>query len=140
MRISDWSSDVCSSDLSGERSVRVVLQDQRGSFGNLQRIVDALFLAVGNTEENKRRALWMALVMPFHRHDFGRLMLKRVEPMHVAHKDLNGSDKGGHPHGHGKHLARARISAVSQQVPGRSEEHTSELQSLMRISYAVFCL
>src|SRR3546814_7184715 len=25
-------------------------------------------------------------------------------------------------------------------VPGRSEEHTSELQSLMRISYAVFCL
>src|SRR3546814_7868608 len=27
-----------------------------------------------------------------------------------------------------------------QVVPGRSEEHTSELQSLMRISYAVFCL
>src|SRR3546814_4006139 len=26
------------------------------------------------------------------------------------------------------------------QLPGRSEEHTSELQSLMRISYAVFCL
>src|SRR3546814_6531891 len=26
------------------------------------------------------------------------------------------------------------------QAPGRSEEHTSELQSLMRISYAVFCL
>src|SRR3546814_3064305 len=28
----------------------------------------------------------------------------------------------------------------SQQLRGRSEEHTSELQSLMRISYAVFCL
>src|SRR3546814_8043832 len=27
-----------------------------------------------------------------------------------------------------------------RQEPGRSEEHTSELQSLMRISYAVFCL
>src|SRR3546814_3334660 len=27
-----------------------------------------------------------------------------------------------------------------QMTPGRSEEHTSELQSLMRISYAVFCL
>src|SRR3546814_5843876 len=26
------------------------------------------------------------------------------------------------------------------RLPGRSEEHTSELQSLMRISYAVFCL
>src|SRR3546814_1253671 len=122
MRISDWSSDVCSSDLqhrqakrhhdaerpeddadrrlfivgyaiqSGERSVRVVLQDQRGSFGNLQRIVDALLLAVGNTEENQRRALWMALVMPFHRPALGRQILKRVEPMHVATKDLNGSD------------------------------------------------
>src|SRR3546814_5566994 len=32
---------------------------------------------------------------------------------------------------------RAELSAVEH---GRSEEHTSELQSLMRISYAVFCL
>src|SRR3546814_8819020 len=31
-------------------------------------------------------------------------------------------------------------AAPSQVLPGRSEEHTSELQSLMRISYAVFCL
>src|SRR3546814_8382689 len=30
--------------------------------------------------------------------------------------------------------------AASSQFSGRSEEHTSELQSLMRISYAVFCL
>src|SRR3546814_3066371 len=30
--------------------------------------------------------------------------------------------------------------AVSEGVSARSEEHTSELQSLMRISYAVFCL
>src|SRR3546814_3367750 len=33
-----------------------------------------------------------------------------------------------------------RLQGVGEQVPGRSEEHTSELQSLMRISYAVFCL
>src|SRR3546814_9204689 len=33
-----------------------------------------------------------------------------------------------------------RTSASSIAMPGRSEEHTSELQSLMRISYAVFCL
>src|SRR3546814_1114723 len=33
--------------------------------------------------------------------------------------------------------ARAKLSWIS---PVRSEEHTSELQSLMRISYAVFCL
>src|SRR3546814_7204355 len=31
-------------------------------------------------------------------------------------------------------------STYVQESPGRSEEHTSELQSLMRISYAVFCL
>src|SRR3546814_10517806 len=30
--------------------------------------------------------------------------------------------------------------SAHQQMPMRSEEHTSELQSLMRISYAVFCL
>src|SRR3546814_2565667 len=33
-----------------------------------------------------------------------------------------------------------RDQAVVEQVDHRSEEHTSELQSLMRISYAVFCL
>src|SRR3546814_8105004 len=33
-----------------------------------------------------------------------------------------------------------RASAEPREVPARSEEHTSELQSLMRISYAVFCL
>src|SRR3546814_1857157 len=34
---------------------------------------------------------------------------------------------------------RHRLTNI-QLMPGRSEEHTSELQSLMRISYAVFCL
>src|SRR3546814_5148734 len=33
-----------------------------------------------------------------------------------------------------------RLSGSGRYEPGRSEEHTSELQSLMRISYAVFCL
>src|SRR3546814_5337112 len=33
-----------------------------------------------------------------------------------------------------------RLIVVSNCMPGRSEEHTSELQSLMRSSYAVFCL
>src|SRR3546814_9826958 len=37
---------------------------------------------------------------------------------------------------------RAAVAACARRDarPGRSEEHTSELQSLMRISYAVFCL
>src|SRR3546814_9036219 len=36
--------------------------------------------------------------------------------------------------------ARLELSSGSQRTDARSEEHTSELQSLMRISYAVFCL
>src|SRR3546814_4421759 len=36
--------------------------------------------------------------------------------------------------------AGGRISGRVRPTPSRSEEHTSELQSLMRISYAVFCL
>src|SRR3546814_8257043 len=40
---------------------------------------------------------------------------------------------GGRPQG-------ARLPALPRRRLGRSEEHTSELQSLMRISYAVFCL
>src|SRR3546814_8292875 len=38
------------------------------------------------------------------------------------------------------HAQAALLQAVDQGRAGRSEEHTSELQSLMRISYAVFCL
>src|SRR3546814_2493190 len=38
-----------------------------------------------------------------------------------------------------RHLGRA-AHARGRSMAGRSEEHTSELQSLMRISYAVFCL
>src|SRR3546814_10423466 len=37
-------------------------------------------------------------------------------------------------------LERDRVVALYQRIQKRSEEHTSELQSLMRISYAVFCL
>src|SRR3546814_7916099 len=37
-------------------------------------------------------------------------------------------------------LDAGQVSALQQGLRARSEEHTSELQSLMRISYAVFCL
>src|SRR3546814_7985410 len=39
-----------------------------------------------------------------------------------------------------RRLGELRIAARDGERGGRSEEHTSELQSLMRISYAVFCL
>src|SRR3546814_5558800 len=48
----------------------------------------------------------------------------------------SGSHRKGQPAGLGN---QAKIQA-QWLTPNRSEEHTSELQSLMRISYAVFCL
>src|SRR3546814_5393728 len=54
--------------------------------------------------------------------------------------------EGGCPHQHGPARNHGVLPVVlssssnTQSLPGRSEEHTSELQSLMRISYAVFCL
>src|SRR3546814_2882400 len=41
---------------------------------------------------------------------------------------------------HGRHVAVLLAMQASNATPFRSEEHTSDLQSLMRISYAVFCL
>src|SRR3546814_1686859 len=110
MRISDWSSDVCSSDLRdrqelGERADQKRRQ-RRGRL--LHRLCKA--------EHSP---------LPLVRHDLlQRGMLRRLgvgaeeQPDHAAHRKQH--DRG---------LNRER-----------SEEHTSELQSLMRISYAVFCL
>src|SRR3546814_1313323 len=44
------------------------------------------------------------------------------------------------PHNRSCRLSAPRNKGLSCRVQARSEEHTSELQSLMRISYAVFCL
>src|SRR3546814_6559438 len=45
-----------------------------------------------------------------------------------------------HATGHASRLARDTLRDYHKERAIRSEEHTSELQSLMRISYAVFCL
>src|SRR3546814_5442401 len=48
---------------------------------------------------------------------------------------------GGHQFGHlAGQLGDGRAITLAEAIAARSEEHTSELQSLMRISYAVFCL
>src|SRR3546814_7994798 len=98
MRISDWSSDVCSSDL-----VPVGLDALR-------------LLALGHT-----------LVARVGEHIGFFSVHQRAGLRHVI-------DVGRRSH-HCVHQARIGVYADV-----RSEEHTSELQSLMRISYAVFCL
>src|SRR3546814_7583250 len=61
---------------------------------------------------------------------------------HRGARDRHGTDdRAGHP-ALRRHAGRSRAGRSGmrgRQMP-RSEEHTSELQSLMRISYAVFCL
>src|SRR3546814_6141599 len=108
MRISDWSSDVCSSDLD---------VDALGRIGIASALAAAAFLGrAGLVVEQHADARRVA-----------QLLLHAIEMVAV----LDG-DPGG-PGGAGGILLRI----VAHH---RSEEHTSELQSLMRTSYAVFCL
>src|SRR3546814_1916662 len=105
MRISDWSSDVCSSDLRRRQ--------QRGAAEAGHEVVQEIKEKEGGDEEVK---------------PLGHDLQARFRRIDIGHEHQRGIDKGMG--------ARARAGSRS----GRSEEHTSELQSLMRISYAVFCL
>src|SRR3546814_8022149 len=102
MRISDWSSDVCSSDLLAEAFTGGQRRLHRGI--GLDVAADAL----GNRE---------------HRGVVGR----------VGNTETGLNPLGG--------FVEVGVGGPEgRQRDERSEEHTSELQSLMRISYAVFCL
>src|SRR3546814_5473288 len=72
-------------------------------------------------------------------HHFAQLRLERVfqhgvEIMEAARVKYEGGEQNA------RDLCDAAGIAEAEVSPIRSEEHTSELQSLMRISYAVFCL
>src|SRR3546814_8579952 len=97
MRISDWSSDVCSSDLRLEPAAKLIDQREGAEAEQGDVLVDASHLGYRDRAqpEDRREVDEDIERQPEHRH--------------------HGADR-------------------------RSEEHTSELQSLMRISYAVFCL
>src|SRR3546814_8717718 len=90
MRISDWSSDVCSSDLSDEAIREFRQWDDAGIM-----VVQPQAASLGIDLSTSSKMIWYGLI-----------------PSYVDYT----------------------------QCCDRSEEHTSELQSLMRISYAVFCL
>src|SRR3546814_12482132 len=71
---------------------------------------------------------------------FRSLQLQR-RPVHDALKGRFGLLGNAFPNGWRNRRRRAALAGLSLAVfMSRSEEHTSELQSLMRISYAVFCL
>src|SRR3546814_5778809 len=108
MRISDWSSDVCSSDL--------LLQLGLDVLGHRHHLFDALHHA-------SLRLLGS--------HAVTSASGKASSAAFTTGVDLTQSSVS----------ARSFASASrTDGAPARSEEHTSELQSLMRSSYAVFCL
>src|SRR3546814_1542443 len=118
MRISDWSSDVCSSDLSLATGSGATLLRPAGGRGSAACGWWCVREAKGNPadENDHGRSLREGPADARHR---ARVRHHRLR----LHADLRPLPQGGH------HL-----------LGRRSEEHTSELQSLMRISYAVFCL
>src|SRR3546814_5180497 len=65
---------------------------------------------------------------------------RRLQP--AAGSEAGRVAQAGHGHSFGRKAAHVRPPAqpLFRRRPRRSEEHTSELQSLMRTSYAVFCL
>src|SRR3546814_14675566 len=68
-----------------------------------------------------------------------RSLVGECRPVHALRTDRFAV--GLYHHQQGEHLVKARACRCGQAGEHfRSEEHTSELQSLMRISYAVFCL
>src|SRR3546814_2446433 len=108
MRISDWSSDVCSSDLLVRRH--------------------AVYLVIGRHDGGDAGAL--------HHFPEGRKEIFAQFPF----GDRRGCDiLAALGLAMAGHVLERRHDLVRADLP-RSEEHTSELQSLMRISYAVFCL
>src|SRR3546814_4024026 len=114
MRISDWSSDVCSSDL------------QPGDPRDLAEHVDLRqrILAGGGVEHQHDIVRRRRVQAAEDALDLGQLVHQLAPVLKPAGSvDDQHVDAGG-----------------GRLFDGRSEEHTSELQSLMRISYAVFCL
>src|SRR3546814_10896412 len=111
MRISDWSSDVCSSDL--------LLKPKPSAFSSACALVSVCGACAASTN-----AVSSAI---------SALMAARTACASFAAFVLSSSAGAGVG-------ASASSSASLASSSRRSEEHTSELQSLMRISYAVFCL
>src|SRR3546814_1820255 len=111
MRISDWSSDVCSSDLFGAFPIRCPAEVWREIHADV--CGDYRFKAASSPRDfaSKKSMLPSPRRRPFNDRAFSSGL-----------------------------IVFWLVPTGNSQCAVRSEEHTSELQSLMRISYAVFCL
>src|SRR3546814_10290871 len=124
MRISDWSSDVCSSDLVVHRDLVVV----GAAVQLLAHLQERVELAIDREVEVRHLLLGLGEALGDHLAHAAERLLAVLHAQHVG--VLPGTRSG----------CRRRPSGCrSRRGCRRSEEHTSELQSLMSTSYAVFC-
>src|SRR3546814_5616138 len=149
MRISDWSSDVCSSDRSGHFGDALDLAANASSRNEHYEIDGLGDQAPGNGDDIFRNELFDTVqrgprAVGMDGGDAAGMAgipgLEHVEGFpapHFADDDAVGSQAQGGAHQIG-HADNARPRSERHRI--RSEEHTSELQSLMRISNSVFCL
>src|SRR3546814_2707496 len=131
MRISDWSSDVCASDLF--KAISAVLS-------GLPEVRQVLAEAAHRFAEGRRTVLFVDEVHRFNKTQQDAFLphIERGTIVFVGATTENPSFELN-----SALLSRCRVHVMEAVSPDdilRSEEHTSELQSLMRISYAVFCL
>src|SRR3546814_3808985 len=132
MRISDWSSDVCSSDLrktQGEGNAAKILERivRQRPHNRIQR------MAVKTDQQCIAVRLGAQHILAGDLRCSTRLVFDHdVAIQQLGQLGLNntGGDVG----------TTTGRKGTTSRMGSRSEEHTSELQSLMRISYAVFCL
>src|SRR3546814_3314504 len=121
MRISDWSSDVCSSDL--------VIAGTEEKFGGVDILVNNAAILAYGTIETTSLELWQKI----QKINSDGYFLGCHYGLEAMKKRPNGSI-----------VNMSSMAGIGGQSSfcaySRSEEHTSELQSLMRISSAVFCL
>src|SRR3546814_1168745 len=129
MRISDWSSDVCSSDLSGQQRLQF---DPNASYAS----------SASRTPRQAQR--WHNPPVPLpsttmHPHNFLRCLLALCVLFALP---ASAQAPPTAPQPAATPVERLPLVVVhkSPTCGCRSEEQTSELQSLMRTSYAVFCL
>src|SRR3546814_5775860 len=145
MRISDWSSDVCSSDLD-QRLMRHHPRDKARAFG-----LFGVHHPAGEAHFHRLRladrageALRAAHAGGDAELDFGlaELRLVRCDDEIGHHREFAAAAQREAVHRGDPRLANLlhEVARPFREEILRSEEHTSELQSLMRISYAVFCL
>src|SRR3546814_4175973 len=119
MRISDWSSDVCSSDLT---SLLIELGTEELPVKALPGLAQALFEGVVDALGKRGIAVERGEAKPL----YSPRRLAVLLPSVAVEQPEQASEVLG-PY-------------LNIALDARSEEHTSELQSLMRNSYAVFCL